>query len=314
MIIFRTIVNGLQRAVSATKLLLLLWLVNFASALPFALLTTSALAEDIGASQFGENLRHGFDTEWLAEYDVRARGIATLFSPLRTGAGVVYDNLDAWLSGDLFRGHPSLLALGAGYGLLWILLQGAILARLAAPQERFTLARFFAAGGRYFGRLAQLAGFSLLVYYALYRLAAQIFGHLDDAFRDRGTETEFLTRSLVVGAFFILLLHLVRMIFDYAKIETVVHNTRWSPVAAWHGARFVWARPVRTVGIYTGFGLLSLAFLGLYTQVAPGAGNATTMTVAVGFLFSQLFVVGRLLLRVATLDAEMSTFRSTGGQ
>ena len=311
--VVHTLAAGLRRAIAAPKLVALLWLANTMAALPFAIATTNALANDIGASRVEHTLRQGFDTEWLAEYDVRAQGVATLFTPLRTGAGAVYDNLDAWLSGDLFRDHPALLALGVVYGLLWILLQGGILARLTAPEQRFTFGRFMGAGGRYFGRLTQIAGIAFLVYYALYRLTARVFDKIDLAFRDHGTEGELLARSLIVGTLFVLMLHLVRMLSDYAKIATVVQDTRWSPIALWQGIRFVMARPGRTIGVYLGMGLISLAFLALYARLAPGPTDSTPVAVVLGFVISQVFVAGRLLLRVATLDAELSTFRATGG-
>lgn len=311
--VIHTLGAGLRRAIAAPKLVALLWLVNTLAALPLAVVTTQALAEDIGASRFEHTLRQGFDTEWLAEYDVRATGIAALFSPLRTGAGAVYDNLDAWLSGELFHDQPALVALGIVYGLIWILLQGGVLARLAAPAQRFTLGHFLGACGRYASRFAQIASMALLVYYALYRLAAWVFDKIDGTYRDQGTEGELLTQSLVVGTLFVLTLHLVRMITDYAKISTVVHDTRWAPVALWRATRFVVARPGRTLGIYLSMGLISLAFLAVYTRLAPGPHDSTVLAVVLGFALSQVFVAGRLLLRVATLDAELSTFRASGG-
>jgi hypothetical protein len=139
------------------------------------------------------------------------------------------------------------------------------------------------------------------------------FGRGDDSFRDAGTERQLINRVLLLGTVFVVLLHAVRMIFDYAKIATVVEGTRFVPVALWQGVRFVAGRPIQTALVYTIVALASLTFLWFYTLVAPGPGQSSMASLLFAFIFSQLFVAGRLFLRVALLGAQAEGYQDAGG-
>jgi len=311
---FHSISHGLKRAFGDPKLLLLLWLINSLAALPGALAVGDAIQHDLGASAFHQGLDQGFDMDWMAEYNARHEsGFPSLFDPVRSGAGVVYENLDAWFGGRVLGQNPALAVLLVAFGLAWTLLQGGLIARLAKPKTRFSARTFFGDAGGYFVRFLLLAAMAGVVYWLLYRLAAWNFGHLDEAFTKAGTERSLLFDVLAMGAIFVLLLHAVRMVFDYAKIAVVQDGSRLVPAALWQGLRFVFRRPLRTICVYAGVGVLSLAFLWLYTRLAPGAGQSTTAGVAFAFVVSQIFVAGRIFLRITLLGAEVEVYRDTGG-
>ncbi|RMH19836.1 MAG: hypothetical protein D6696_09685 [Acidobacteria bacterium] len=310
---YRAIAHGLRRAAGAPALVLLLWLANLLVALPAAWVVADALEADVGASRFHHSLRAGFDTAWYAEYRLRARGLAATFEPSRTGKGVVYENLDAFFGGDLFAGSPAVAGIAVLYGLLFVFLQGGALAHFSAPRARFNPRRFIADGGRFYGRLLQLALIGLAIYFAIYRLARWLFGRLDESFRDGGSEQRIFVATVIGGLLLIAALNLVRLVFDYAKVATVADDQPLSVVALWQGLRFVAARPLRTAGVYAGVGLLSLLLLALYARLAPAAGQSTLLAVAAAFAFSQLFVAARLFLRLSLLGAELEVYRRSGG-
>lgn len=315
-----SITHGLKRALAEPKLLLVLWLVNSLAALPAALAIGAAIEADVGSSRFQETLAQGLDLDWYAEYGNRNdSGVPALFAPQRTGGAVVFENLDALFGGRVLTGTEALAPLVLIFGLAWILLQGGVVARLTrdpAPGDtlsRFSAGGFFADAGRFFLRFLVLAALAGVVYYALYKLAGWGAGRLDDAFRDSGTERQLITRVVFGGTLLVVALNLVRMVFDYAKIDLVSRDIRFAPASIWRGARFVFSHPLETVGIALGFGLLSLIVLGLYSQLAPGPGQSTAIGVFAAFLVSQLFVVSRLFLRVALLGAEAGLHRRHGG-
>ncbi len=316
----QSINHGLRRALSEPKLLLLLWLVNSLAALPAALAVGAAIENDVGSSRFEEGLQQGLDMDWFAEYQTRHKeGVPGLFAAHRTGGAVVYENLDALFGGRVLNGTKALKPLVLIFGLAWILLQGGVIARLARDPvpgdvtSRFSAGGFFADSGRFFLRLLVLAAMAGVAYYSLYRLAGWGFGRLDDGFRDSGTERQLITWVVLGGGVLVVALSTVRMTFDYAKIALVSRDLRIAPVAVWRGLQFVIAHPVKTFGVYLGVGLLSLLWLGLYAQIAPGPGQSTALTVLFAFLVSQIFVIGRLFLRISMLGAESRLFQRHGG-
>lgn len=310
--IVRFVVHGLRQAASARKLLALLWLVNALAALPLALAVMTAIGDDVGASLYDQGLRTGIDMDWLAEYAHRSQGVAALFTVPRTGKGVVYENLDGWLSGAIFTLPPAVLATGALYGLVWTFLLGAVVSRLRQPHSRVSLARFAGDGGRYFLRLVLLAAAAAAVYAAIYQLGRWLFAGLEEAARDVTAEGTVLVWSLLGSVALVALLNLARMVFDYAKIAVVADDLA-APLALWQGARFVAAHPLRTAGVYAGIGAVSLLVLALYAALAPGAGQSTALTVVLAFAAGQLFVAARLGVRLALLAAQLEVYRHHGG-
>lgn len=307
----RSITEGVRRAVRAPKLIAGLWLVSVAAALPAALVMRGILAESIGGSLFHATLAKGFDSDWYAEFAAETKGgLAATFGPSVIGIGAVYDNLEAWWSGRLFTAFPvGLVALGVAYALLWTFLTGGVLDRLAGRRPG-GLAGFLAACGRTFGRYLLLALAAGILYVLIYLLGRRLYAWIEESTRDVTTEWTVLVRVLAAAALVVALMHLVRMVFDYAKIAVYSDG-----VSAWRGLRrgvgFVASRPGRTAAVYAGLALAALLVVAVYAGVAPGAGASTALTVAAAFLVSQLYLVARLAVRLSLLGAQLHLFRSS---
>ncbi|HEX9733946.1 MAG TPA: hypothetical protein VGG06_18385 [Thermoanaerobaculia bacterium] len=309
----RSIAEGVRRVARSPKLIAGLWLVSVAAALPAALVMREVLAESIGGSLFHASLSEGFDDDWYAEFEAEAKtGLARTFGPGVIGVGAVYDNLEAWWSGRLFTDFPvGLVSLGVAYALLWTFLAGGVLDRLAGHSARpGGLAGFLAACGRTFGSFLLLALASGVAYALIYLLGRRLYGWIEDSARDVTSERTVLLRVLLAAALVVALLHLVRMVFDYARIAVYSDG-----VSALRGLRrgvaFVAARPGRTAAVYAGLGLVALLLVAVYAGVAPGAGASSALTVVLAFLVSQLYLVARLAVRLSVLGAELHLFRSS---
>ncbi len=321
MTVLNAIIQGFRRTLAAPRLVLGLWLVNALFALPAAYLMSGVLEDGIGPSLFHQTLEKGFDSDWLADFKIDAEGLAASFSPAVIGAGAVYENLEDWWSGRLFTRFPSLVALGLGYALLWAFLLGGILDAVARPAlarpdaappaRRATLANFLAACGRTFGRYLQLALAAAVVYYLIYRLARFLFGWLEEATREVTQERTVFAGVLLIAVLVVLLLHLVRMVFDYAKIAAFEGGEGVSALGALgQGLLFVAASPLRVVGVYGGVGLVSLALVVAWTQIAPGAHDSSLAALLFGLFLAQLYLATRLALRVSQLAAQLAFFQA----
>ncbi len=67
-----------------------------------------------------------------------------------------------------------------------------------------------------------------------------------------------------------------------------------------------------TLGVTFGFGALGAVWFGLYLWLAPGAGQSTWGSVALALLLSQVYLVGRLVVRVGLLAGQMRLYHPTG--
>ncbi len=314
MTIFSAIRAGLRRVSAGPKLIGLLWLINFAAAIPLTMVMSNQIESAIGASLVQEKLRAGFDIDWYEEFANAANDLGKTFSPAVIGIGPFLGNLEAWLDGSLFGGYIGIVGLGIGYMLLWAFLLGGILDRFAHAQENLTAERFFSASGRYFLRFLFLMALSWIFYaLVLAMISPSLFSAIAAATRD--TTVERSVFFLTAGAFVIvaLLLAVVNMAFDYAKISTVLQDQRNMLAAAGQGFRFILSHPAKTFGLYLVLGTAALAFLGLYALIAPGANQASAVGVIAAFIVGQVFLVVKLITRLTFFSGQMALYEATAG-
>ena len=82
--------------------------------------------------------------------------------------------------------------------------------------------------------------------------------------------------------------------------------------AAFRGIAFVLKNPGRTVGLYLLMVAVSVTLLTLYAWVAPGAAQSTSTSVLFAFVFGQLFLVARLIVRLSLYGGELELYRTFG--
>lgn len=313
MTILTAIRDGLRRVGAGPMLIAWLWLINFAVAIPLTMVMSDQIESAIGASLIHEKLRAGFDIDWYEEFAEAANDLGKTFSPAVIGAGPFLGNLEAWLNGSLFSGYTGILGLGIGYMVLWAFLLGGILDRFAHAQENLTAERFFSASGRYFLRFLLLMALSWILYFlVLAMISPSLLSAIAAANRD--TTVERTVFFLSAGAYVIvaLLLAVVNMAFDYAKISTVLHDQRNMLAAAGQGFRFILANPAKTFGLYLILGMAVLAFLGLYALIAPGARQASAVGVIAAFAVGQIFLVIKLITRLTFFGGQMALYEAMG--
>ncbi len=304
MSITRAFAAGVRDAVGSPALVAVLWLALVAVALPAGVIIEQSIRQSIGASRVDESLLAGLDLGWLGEYEAAARGLERSVSVSMVGAGAVFDNLEAWFSGELFTLLPA-AAWGALYAAVWLFLLGGVLDRLARRQRGFVLAPFVAAGARFFPRLLRLAAVSAVFYWAVYRLGRWLFPWIERRLGEVTVERTMLAAHLAGAALVVLLLAVGNLVFIYAKIALVCEGRRSALVAVLRAVRFVAARPLRAIALYGLLGLLAVALVALYAAVAPGPGQGSWPAVLAAFAVGQLYLVARLTLRLAWLGAHV---------
>ena len=304
----RAIFVGLWRAIESPGLVIWLWLVNFAIALPAGVVMSESIRSSIGSSQVHEELATGFDLGWYGEFREGAVGLERTFTPTIVGPGAIYNNVEGWLFGGLFQQFPGVVGLGVLYALVWALFVGGILDRFSKSEGFFSLSRFFSNGGRFFFRFVRLIVLAGVLYYLIYRFAEWLFGRIDYWTRDVTVEGTVLIYVLLGTAVVVFLLTLVNMAFDYAKIATFVEDRSSMVLAALRGLLFVLSHPAKAFGLYYGLGILAIVLLGLYAFVAPGAGQSTMTGVVLAFAIGQAYLVAKLVVRLAFYGGQLSLY------
>jgi hypothetical protein len=299
---------GLARSLGSPLLVVALWLLTLVAALPLTVAMEESMRTDIGSSQVQQDLRGGLDMGWLEEFHYRNEGLARLLTPGRVGPVMAWENLELWLSGDWLLENRHLAATGVFFLVLWILIQGGVIGQLSQPDSRFQIGSFLASSGTFFLRFIRIAAIAGFAYYGVYRLAFWLFPAIERWTRDVTVEKTALGFHLVGAGLIVLLMTLVHLISEYAKIATVQEDRRSAILAMVHSLVQVVRHPLQS------FGLMGLFFLALAVGqwllylVLPDARNASVQAVILAFFIGQIYLLARAALRLARFSAEIRIY------
>lgn len=277
--------RGAQAVLHARRMLLVFWLCTLAFALAIVLPLGAWMYEDLGHSLYAQRMLDNFDLQWLLE------------ALLETG----------WRPLVMF---PALLAaVTLGYVLLGTFLAGGAIAVFASQDGLYRPGLFYEGCGRNFGRLLRLALISWLFYgvvlgleVGLKALGKFIWGH--------GME-EY---PLVIFGWFrtgltILLLLLVNMLFDYAKIRLVVEDSRRSWRAAFAAVNLVFRNFGRTSSTYSTVAAGAVA-LALACHAAAGPlQSSQALAMALLLVLQQTFILGRIGVKLLFFAGQLEIYR-----
>src|SRR5688572_19699586 len=304
----RSFSEGWKRVRSAPALLLGVYATTLVLALPLAMTMRGLLQTHLGASLAAEAVAKGVNYDWWQEFTSQATGIGTTFSPTIIGFAATLDNISSLLDGQR-EIAPIAGALGL-YLLAWIFLAGGIIDRYAR-QRPIRASGFFAASGVHFFRLLRLGIVAGIVYWWLFAYVHRwlFLEWFVDRTRTMAVERDVFLWRVALYIVFGLLLVVVNIIFDYAKIRIVVEDRRSALSALSAALRFVWRRPGRVARLYALNGLAFLTVIAVWALVAPGA-RGEGLTLWLGFLAAQLYVLARLALKLQFLASETALFQS----
>ena len=300
--------EGVRRVNRAPVVLGCVFVVTLLTALPFSIMLRDALRSHLGNSVLAEQVSRGVNVQWWDEFLAQAGPLGRTFQPSIIGFAAVLDNISAFADAEA-RPAP-ILWLGAAYLLLWLFLTGGVLDRYARARPTRSY-EFFTACGVYFVRFLRLAPLMAAAYYVLFAIIHPAL--LDDTIaeltRDVTVErTAFFVR-LGLYAIFGVLLVLVSIIFDYAKVRAVVEDRRSMLGAVIAGARFARRNSRAVAALYAITGCLFVALLLLYGIASAGA-SATSARMWLAIAIGQLYLLGRLWIKLVFLASETALFQS----
>jgi hypothetical protein len=285
MSIFQAIIKGLGTTLRKPRLVLILYVVNLAFAAVVAAPFLLLVQNELGHSFLGSNLRP-VDIMWLGEAVLKYQ-----------------EALPALLGG--------LAAAAALYFVLHIFLNGGIVGRLLDREGRTTLEPFFGDCGRYFWRFVRLFLVSLVFLVLNFAVILRLFSALfEPAGKAAATEWLPLILSNLHLLATLLLLSVVRMIIDYARIAVVADGERKVLRALRHALKFLGKRFFRAWAIYLVLAVLSLAGMVLFHVVFNRLGAPGVRWVVAGLVWMQIYVLFRIWVRTLFVAAQAEYYRA----
>ncbi len=211
---------------------------------------------------------------------------------------------------DANRRPTPILWAGALYLVLWLFLSGGILDRYARAAADAVvrvlhgvrhLFRPLPAGWRPSWRSPTTCSSP----WCTRCCSTSVYGEL---IRDVSVERSAFFLRLALYLLFGALLVTVNAVIDYAKVRAVVEDRRSMIGALAAGARFVRRNPGAVAGLYLLNAALFVLVLLVYALVAPGA-ESTGAGLWLGFLVSQIYLAGRLWVRLVFFASETVLFQ-----
>jgi hypothetical protein len=299
--------DGVRRVNGAPTVLLGMYLLTLVLALPLSIVVRGNFAAHLDDSLFADTLASGTSYDWWQEFSAQASGLGTTFVPSIVGFGAVLDNLGGLL--DNLPMATTVAGATAAWLVLWSFLSGGVLDRYARLRPTRTHG-FFAACGTHFWRFLRIGLLSLLVYWALFGF---VHPWLFDDFYPWATKdltaerSAFVIRVLCYAAFATLLLA-CNLVFDYARIRTVVEDRRSAIGALVAGARFVRRHPA-TLRLYLMNGAGFILLVLVYALVAPGAPSGLAIWIALAL--GQLYILLRHYVKLLFYASQTAFFQGS---
>ena len=298
---------GWRRVGASPVLVAGVFVLTLLLAMPLAIAMRSLIETHLGSSLAANAAADGVNYDWWQEFTAQATGLGTTFTTSVIGFAASLDSISSVADGR--APAVSVRAAVVAYLAGWLFLSGGILDRYA--RQRPTRAHaFFGACGVYFFRFLRLgivagAGYWFLFGYVHPRLFGDWYA---GATRDLAVErTAMLWRGAMYVAFGTVLAGM-NLLIDYAKIRAVVEDRRSMLGALAAAFGFILRHPGRTLGLYAVNMLTFLLLAAIWALLAPGAGGAG-LSMWVGLLGGQLYVLGRLLLKLQFMASQTALFQ-----
>lgn len=293
-------------------MLLLVWLLTVVvAAIPAAWLGSSVRAQ-LSDSVEAAAAADGVNYDWMQEFRNSGSTIARALRADVIGFAAVLDNISALA--DQSPRNQVAVAAGAVFVLtMWFLGPG-IIERLATNTPIDT-ARFLSRCGSAWGPVLRLGLVAAFAYGTLLLsfhpwLFDRVF---DQLIHDTTAERVAFFLRFALYAVFFLLVGAFNLLFDVARTRLVLERRRSALGALVAGAVFLIDHFKAVAGQYILNVALFAVIVALYAVVAPGVGRAD-WTMWVGFGVSQLYICGRILVRLSFLSGTISALETACGR
>jgi len=281
--ILKTFEQGFQTTNKRVRMVVYLWLINFVFSLLIVTPVYFLINKDISRSLMADQIVKGIDFLWLGDIIYKYQD----FFPALVGWFLI----------------PGVLFL-----LLYVFLNGGIIGRIVAQEERINLTSFISDCGKYFFRFLRVFLISLVMYVVVF---GGIFRGISALFKlwtkNASTEWPLILSSILTFLIQVLLFSIVRMFFDYVRVRLVVEDSKKTIRATLLNLAFIGKRFFRVWSLYLLVGLIVVIFGVVYLAVyqpLPKIG----LLVILAFIWQQAYILTKMWTKILFYSTEYHFF------
>lgn len=322
--------QGVKLASRTKRMILFAWFANVLIAMVLAFPALKQLDGYLRDTVMDEKILQRMDPAWMDSYrvdmeksdhtralDYTIFGYAPFVNHLemqmngtfiKTLGGFLYDLFVRW---ELNAGPTSLLFfLSLLYVVVNTFLAGGFIG-IYAKDYRSSFQEFLMDGARYFGKFFRLALLALLVYFIFFSVVLDwVNNSIYQWTQNDASETVpylyYMIRNVVV----LLLLSLLFMIFDYARIRMVVDDRSSALASTAAGARFAVPHFVKTYGLYLLLTAIGVLLIAVYAILEKWIPQESYWPLVFLFILQQLYMVARFWLKATFYACQTTLYRT----
>jgi len=302
--------KGYTTVKTAGRLVIFLYLINLAFSLILAVPMHEAVKESLGRSQAGERMAKGFDYLWWEEFRDKSHGLAKTYGPTVFGRGALLNNLEGLVGMRLGTLPSAVLLTLIVYLTLHAFLAGGVLGSYAQESPEFGLRGFLGEAIQYFPSFLGLMLLSWAFFYiVMFILSARLSLLVERMSRTALTERAPFFAGLAVSLVVWVLIMFIQMVFDYARIRTVLEGRTGVFRAAWQGLALVVRHPLATLGLTYSLFIVTAIVSVAYVLLKETIVQSTAGGVLLAFALQQVFILALVGLRCWTYAGQLHLAR-----
>lgn len=311
--------TGIAKVNSSKRFITFVWIVNVLVAGILAVPMMNQLENYIRDSGKEQSLLGSVDDNWFQSYqdDFQKSEIARTLDYSIFGYAPFMHHLDGVLSGSVvkriggflydvvFRFHLDfsqftlLTWLALLYALANTFFAGGFISAYAAEWPS-TVSEFLVEGAKYFGRFFRLSLISFLLYYLFFVWFVD-WANRGIPLWTQNEPSEMTPYVFYMGrnAIVLIVLALMMMSFDYAKIRLVLDGRYSALGATGAGFRFAFGHFFRTFGLYLLLCLFGLGLILVYSFLNSLVRQTGYWTILLVFVIQQVYLFFRIWLKAS---------------
>ena len=283
--IIKFFAKGFKTANKKWKMVVYLWLINFIFSILIVTPIYFLFQKDFSRSLMGEQISRGFDLIWFGDLIYKYKDF--------------YAPILGWIL------VPSIFFL-----LLFIFLNGGIIGRIAAEEERVNLANFFGDCGKYFFIFFRVFLISLIGYFVAFGIIFRLISSLFELWtKNAPTEWPLILSANIKFLIMILLFSIVRMFFDYVRVRLVVDESKKSIRATILNFFFLGKIFFKAWFLYLLVAIITIILGIIYLVVSQLLPNIGILMFVI-FILQQLYVLSKMWTRILFFSTEYHFFKS----
>jgi hypothetical protein len=282
---------GILRATRSWKMIMMLLAANILCALPLALPIFLLVAQTTSGTMATDKMfADKLDVNWITD----------IFNHQIPGSG---------LETSAFQVGLLALVMGVSYLLITTLFTGGILEVLTSEDERFTMRRFWAGCGAYFWRFFRLTLISLVFYGVACLIFLLARWPIERAARQATEYESVVHKRWAVMLLLVLLVAFVNMVFDYARIGTVISDSRKMFGETIRATRFAWLHFWSAYALYILIAIVGIIIFLVFTLLRDSISQSSLLAVLVAIVVGQLAIASRIWTRLTFYAAELDLYK-----